>query len=225
MRKFLPLVALLAAGCAAPPQVLPPAAPTAPAAAAGPFEAWDVIDSRVEVRVYRDGPMQKLGHNHVITSAGLRGVIELREPRSNSGFALELPLDSLVVDDPGARERAGAEFTSPVAPQDRAGTRHNLLGSAVLDAARQPVLALSLESLTGGPEQFEARVRVRLRGEERVIGAPVNMSIDGDRMRVRAQLRLRHGDLGLTPFTVALGAIRVRDDFDVDCHLEARRRS
>lgn len=225
MRKFLPFLALLAAGCAAPPQVPAPAAAPGPAAPdARPFEAWDVVASRLEVRVYRDGPMQKLGHNHVITSAGLSGVIELREPRTESGAEIALPLESLVVDDAGARAEAGDDFASPVAEPDRAGTRRNLLGAAVLDAARQPVIQLSLEGLAGGPEDYEARVRVGLRGEERVISAPVTMAVDGERMQVHARLRLRHADLGLVPFTAALGAIRVRDDIELDCRLEARRR-
>jgi hypothetical protein len=34
---------------------------------------------------------------------------------------------------------------------------------------------------------------------------------------------LTHADLGLEPFSVALGALRVREDFDVDLTLEARR--
>jgi hypothetical protein len=138
MRKFLPSAALLLAGCAAPPPAPPPAAPPAARTTATmPYEGWDVVASRLEVRVYRDGPMMQFGHNHVITSEALDGVIELRDPRTHSGFTLDLPLDSLVVDDAAARAAAGAEFAAPVPEKDREGTARNLLGPAVLDAARQ----------------------------------------------------------------------------------------
>jgi len=224
MRKFLPLVLLLATGCAAPPQV-PPAAPPPPARATEPlpFEAWDVVASRLEARVYRDGPMLQLGHNHVITSDALGGVIELRDPRAQSGFTLELPLASLVVDDPAARAAAGAEFASPVPEKDRAGTVRNMLGPAVLDAVRQAAVRLTADGISGGPDDYVARVRVSLRGEERVIDVPLTVSFEGDRLRIHASIRLRHADLGLIPFSVALGALRVRDDIEIDCRLEARR--
>ena len=223
MRKFLPFMLALSAGCAAPPQVQPAAAPPARAAQTLPHEAWDVVSSRLEVRVYRDGPMLQLGHNHVITSDAIDGVIELREPRPQSGFTLELPLASLVVDDPAARAAAGTEFASPVPEKDRAGTVRNMLGPAVLDAARQAVLHLTADGISGGPVEYVARVRVGLRGEERVIDVPLALSFEGDRLRIHASMRLHHADLGLVPFSVALGALRVRDDIEVDCRLEARR--
>ncbi|MGE0030751.1 MAG: hypothetical protein AB7T20_06500 [Steroidobacteraceae bacterium] len=223
MRKFLPFVLVLSAGCAAPPQVPPAAAPPARAAQTLPHEAWDVVSSRLEVRVYRDGPMMQLGHNHVITSDALDGVIELRDPRLQTGFTLDLPLASLVVDDPAARAGAGTEFTAPVPEKDRAGTVHNMLGPAVLDAARQAVLHFTADGLSGGPAEYSARVRVGLRGEERVIDVPLTVSFEGDRLRIHASMRLHHADLGLVPFSVALGALRVRDEIELDCRLEARR--
>ncbi len=224
MRKFLWLLTLGLAGCALPPQVPPPAPPAeGPARAALPFEAWTVSASRLEVRVYRDGPMQRLGHNHVITTDAIAGVVQLREPLSDTGFALELPLASLVVDDPDARAAAGPDFEAPVPDRDRGGTLHNLLGPGVLDAERQPVLSLTLDRLTGGPQDFQGRVRIGLRGEERVIDVPLSVQFDGERLQAHANLHLHHADLGLVPFSVALGALSVRDDIELDCRIEARR--
>ena len=64
MRKFLYPVLLILAGCAAPPRgEAPPAVPSEPVKAekAAPAESWKIVASRLEVRVYRDGAMQKLG--------------------------------------------------------------------------------------------------------------------------------------------------------------------
>ena len=58
-----------------------------------------------------------------------------------------------------------------------------------------------------------------------MVAVPFTVTIDGDRLEAHADLRLTHADLGLEPFTVALGALRVRDDFEVDLTLEARRGS
>lgn len=223
MRKFLVPILLLLGACAAPPVSPPLPAPAAPAPSTGPAETWDVVRSSLEVRVYRDGPMAQFGHNHLITSNGLAGHINLREPRTASGFRLELPIESLAVDDAAARATAGEDFAASVPAKDREGTRRNLLGGEVLDAARQPVVVLSADAISGGPDNYTARVRVALRGEEHLIDVPLTLEeTDGERLLIHASLRLRHADLGLVPFTAAMGALRVRDDFEIDCRLEAR---
>lgn len=224
MRKFLIALALLCSGCALPPRPPPPAAPAAPIVEpVGPFEAYEIVSSRVEVRVHRDGPMAQLGHNHLIVTDALAGTVQRREPRSDTRFVLELPLASLIVDDPAARAAAGPEFVNEVPQADREATQHNLLGPALFDAARQPVMRLTAESLEGGPVDWLAQVRVSLRGEERTIGVPLSVQIDGEELHVHASFKLHHADLGLVPFSVALGALRVRDEFDVDCRLVAKR--
>lgn len=228
MRPLLcTLLSFTLVACAAPPRGQ---APAPPAAVESPVpveraEVWQVTGSRLEIRVYRDGPMQKLGHDHLITSDRLAGVIEQREPLGTSRFAFRLPLDSLVVDDPAARSRAGGVFAAPVPEKDREATRRNLLGERLLDMARQGEILLTAEAITGGPRNYEARVRVSLAGGEHVLAAPFELTIDGERLVARADLRLTHADLGLVPFAVALGALRVRDDFEVELSVEARRRT
>jgi hypothetical protein len=225
MRKFLWPFLLLFVGCALPPRQAPttpaPEVPP-PAAAAEPSETWNVVSSHLEVRVYRDGPMQKLGHNHFITSNALEGFIALRKPLTKSGFELRLPLESLVVDDPDARSGAGDDFANPVPEKDREATRHNMLGDAVLDVAKQAVLRLTAEELSGEPGSYRARVHVGLRGEERVVSVPFTLTIDGGKLTAHGNFKLTHADLGLVPFSVALGVLRVREDFAVDLRLEAR---
>ncbi len=223
MRKFLATLVAVLAACAAPPPAPPPPAPPAAPTVSGPYETWEVTSSSLAVGVYREGPMARLGHNHLITSSGLAGRIELREPLAQSGFALELPLASLVVDDPAARAVAGPDFAAAVPEADRAGTAQNLLGPRVLDASLQPVLRLSADALEGGPREYLARVRIALRGEERVVAVPVTLEQDGAMLRVHAEAVLRHADFGLVPFTVARGVLSVRDHIAIDCRLEARR--
>jgi polyisoprenoid-binding protein YceI len=231
MRKFLWTTLLILAGCAtAPREEAPPAAPPAPvqpapAAPGAPGEAWKVAGSHLAVRVYRDGPMQKLGHNHLITSDKVDGEILLREPVSASSFTLRVPLESLVVDDEAARTAAGGDFAAPVPAQDAEGTRHNMLGEKLLDAAQHPVMTLASESISGEPGHYEARVRVSLAGSEHVVTAPFTVTIEGDGLTAHASFHLMHADLGLQPFTVALGVLKVRDDFEVELTLEARRGS
>ena len=226
------LVVLVLAACAAPQRgQAPPAAPRPAVEAPPPVqpapgqEAWNVVASQLAIRVYRDGPMQKLGHDHVITSAALAGQIALGEPLTKTSFELSLPLESLLVDDEASRQSAGGIFAAPVPEKDREATRTNMLGPKVLDAATQSAIRMTSESITGDAGQLEARVRVSLAGHESVVSAPFSVTVEGDHLRARADLHLTHADLGLQPFTVALGALRVREDFEVALTLEARRGS
>jgi polyisoprenoid-binding protein YceI len=231
MRKFLwPTLLVLSACATAPREEAPPAAPPAPvqpapAAPVAPGEAWKVVGSHLAVRVYRDGTMKKLGHNHLITSDRLEGEIVLREPVTATSFTLRVPLDSLVVDDEAARVEAGGDFAAPVPAQDAEGTRRNMLGEKLLDAARHPVMTLASESISGEPGSYEAKVRVSIAGSEHVVTAPFTVTIEGDALKAHAAFHLVHADVGLVPFTVALGALKVRDDFEVDLAVEARRGS
>ena len=234
MHKFSwpALIALMLAACAAPQRgQAPPAAPPpvveapVPAEPAPGQETWNVVASQLAIRVYRDGPMQKLGHDHIITSGALTGRIALGEPLNATSFELSLPLESLVVDDEASRQAAGGAFAAPVPQKDREATRTNMLGPKFLDAATQSAIRLTSESITGDAGRFEARVRVSLAGHESVVSAPFAVTVEGDQLKAQADLHLTHADLGLQPFTVALGALRVREDFEVALTLEARRGS
>jgi hypothetical protein len=225
MRKFLWPIVLLLAGCATAPREEAPreeAPSPAPQAAAAPGAPLNVVASSLTVRVFRDGPMQKLGHDHLIVSDDVAGEIALREPATASSFVLRVPLESLVVDDAAARAAAGGPFAAPVPDRDAEGTRRNMLGAKLLDADRQPVMTLASEAVSGEAGHYEARVRVSLAGGEHVVTVPFTLEAGEGRLAAHAAFRLTHADLGLEPFTVALGALRVRDDFEVDLTLEAR---
>ena len=184
---------------------------------------YEVFASDVTVRVYRDGPLAELGHNHVIASTGLTGRIELRRPLATTTLALELPLGSLIVDDPARRAEAGEEFPGELNGPDREGTRANMLGPALLDAARFPVMLLEGLAIDGESPDFSVTARVSLAGRQRDIVVPARLELDGDTLTASGRFTLTHAQLGLSPFSVALGALRVRDDIQVGYRLSARR--
>jgi len=212
------------ASCAAPPRpaATPPAAePTRPAPA-GPATIFEVVASDVTVRVYRDGPLAELGHNHVIASTGLTGHIELRQPLGASTLALELPLASLTVDEPVRRAAAGVEFPDNVTQTDREGTRRNMMGASLLDAGQFPALALTSLSIDGQSSEFRVTTRVSLAGQVRDIVVPVTLGLEGDTLTAHGGFTVTHAQLGLSPFSAAMGALRVRDDMQVSYRLVAR---
>lgn len=219
-QRFL-LAVLALAGCAAPPR--PGPAPEAPVPPAAPGAVYEITGSDLTVRAYRDGPLASLGHNHVIASTGLRGRFVLREPLSASSFEVELPLDSLTIDEPARRAAAGADFPGELTEADREGTLRNMLGPALLAADRFPVLRARSLSIESRGKALDVTMRVEVAGAARVLVVPVELRQEADTLEAQGRFTVTHAELGLAPFSIAFGALRVREDIDVEFRLSARR--
>jgi polyisoprenoid-binding protein YceI len=175
----------------------------------------------VTVTVRRAGPLAKLGHDHVITSADEAGSVWLGSTPADSSFELTLPVDRFDVDLPAARAAAGVEFAAPVPDDARAGTRHNMLRAEVLDGEQFPTLTLRSSAASGAWPQPIVRVAVTLKGVAREQEIPVVVERDTAGLTARGELRLNQTDFGITPFSVAGGAIRVADTLEIRFELAA----
>ena len=211
-------VGSLLAGCATR-RTEPVPGPPAAAAAVGTAipagaKAFDIDPRRsiVTIRVYRSGPMAKLGHNHVITSAEEEGVAWRGARPADSGFELKIPVSSLVVDDPAARVAAGADFEGSVPESAREGTQKNLLRAEVLDAAQFPDVTVRAGGLGGNWQDPVALADVTLKGVTRRIEVPFDLADAGGTLTARGTFRLRQTEFGMVPFSVAGGAIQVADE-------------
>jgi len=171
----------------------------------------DSAATRVTVLVYRAGPLARLGHNHAITSGGETGVIWLGAAPESSGFEIHLPVAAFIVDDPVAREAAGPEFPGVVPDDARAGTTTNMLRAEVLDGARYPEIVVRSISAIGTWQQAVVHAAIRLKDVEREFDVPVALSVTGDAVQATGALQVRQTDFGITPFSVAGGAIQVAD--------------
>ena len=169
----------------------------------------------VTVIVRRAGPLARLGHDHVITSADEAGTVWLGSTPADSSFELTLPVERFDVDLPEARAAAGPEFAAPVPDDARDGTRHNMLRAAVLDGEHFPTITLRSTAATGDWPQPIVRVAVTLKGVEREQEIPVVVERDADGVIARGELRLNQTDFGITPFSVAGGAIQVADTLEI----------
>lgn len=217
----------------------PPPAPSAVPGAPAPQSiaphrgrAYDIVagESLLVVRVYRAGTLAAAGHNHVIASHTLAGTIYLPDDPLGSSFELRIAVDALTVDEPGLRAaQPGGDFPPDVSDAARAGTRRNMLGPAVLDAAdyAEVVLrAVRLESAAGAPVGLlTAHIDAEVRGQHRPLAVAVRYALAGDTLTVSGDTALTHAELGLTPFTALLGALAVQDEMRISFRLVARAAS
>jgi polyisoprenoid-binding protein YceI len=175
----------------------------------------------VTVIVRRAGPLARLGHDHVITSADEAGSVWLGSTPADSSFELSVPVERFDVDSPAARAAAGPEFAASVPDDARAGTRHNMLRAEVLDGAHFPAITLRSAAASGAWPQPIVRVAATLKGVERDYEIPVVVERDANGLVARGELRLNQTDFGITPFSVAGGAIQVADTLEIRFEIAA----
>jgi hypothetical protein len=175
----------------------------------------DTGQSRIVIRVYRGGRLAHLGHNHVLEPSDLRG--SLKQLEAGGGLAeLAFGVAGIVVDDAAARMRAGDDFVQQPDVGAVAGTRRNMLGEKVLDAADWPevrVLA-RIENLAAPAPVTEVYVSVR--GINRSYKTPVKVEVRDAEARISGTLTVRQSDFGIQPFSVLGGALQVRDEIQAD---------
>jgi hypothetical protein len=206
---------------AAPPPLEPDAAASAIPADAREYKVI-AEESLLQILVYRGGAMARLGHNHVIASHHLSGSVHVTDDLTQTRFDISFPADEFTVDEPALREAAGADFPPGVPQSARDGTRKNLLSEALLDAARYPEVRLRASGVQGAGDTFEVDVEVTLKDQVRHVHVPLRVERKPGALTAHGEFPLTQSELGLKPFSAAMGALLVIDEMRVRFELSAR---
>jgi hypothetical protein len=216
------VLALLLAACGAPrprPAAPPPKPEESiprPGLPSGRVYRIDEKQSELRILVYRAGPLARFGHNHVIVNHAIRGAVNLADVPGDSVFWLTVPVADFVVDDAHARREEGADFAADVPDAAKSGTLHNMLSTALLNADDFPVIAVRSVAEPGARAAssagaLTATVAISVAGNETTVDVPLTLHVDSRRLSATGSLELRQTALGLTPFSLMLGALQVQD--------------
>jgi polyisoprenoid-binding protein YceI len=232
-------LAFLLLGCApqvekaAPGAAVPPLAPRQEAAPSAPVvppvlpaEGVYQVDAQatdLRIYVYRAGRLARLGHNHVISSKDVQGTVTLRRDLQETTVRLEIPVATLVVDDPGLREAAGPGFRSEPSESDIAATRRNMLSERVLDAGPYPSIRVQAGVAGGALPDLEMDANITIRDVTLRVRVPVKLESSANSVTANGELEIRQTDFGVTPFSVLGGALSVRDEVGIRYRVVARR--
>ncbi|CAM2897978.1 YceI family protein [Janthinobacterium lividum] len=225
-RTLLACACALLAACtpfAPPPAASLPAAPVpAPAMQAPAWQQQGVQvlhivpqESLLTITVRRGGALARLGHDHVIASRSLQGIVAPAPGRAQFRFRL----DEMSVDEESLRQAAG--LTTTPSADAIAGTRHNML-VRVLEAERYPWVRIDARR-TGDKEVLEADIT--LHGVTRTVQLPVRIeqAADGRGLQASGSLLLKQSDFGIVPFAVLGGAMAVQDQMELAFRITARQ--
>jgi hypothetical protein len=188
----------------------------------------DETESELRILVYRAGPLARLGHNHVVVNRRLRGTVNVAGAADAAGaagasaFWLSVPSAAFDVDDAQARAEEGADFAAAVPDEAKSGTLQNMLSAAVLDAAEFPAITVKSVAVASGAagaieatRTMVASVTVGVAGHESTFDVPFALQMDSGRLSATGTLELRQSALGVTPYSLMLGALQVQDQMTV----------
>jgi YceI-like domain len=206
-------------------------------------------ESLLTILALRGGALAKAGHNHVIAAHDVTGTVYVPGDVLHSSFDLRFAVAQLTIDEPQLRAQEGPDFPPDVPEAAREGTRRNMLGEALLDAAQFSEITLASERIEAGdgasqapanggaggqdPDSartdathvqanVQAHVQVTVRGQAHSLVVPVRYQLQGDSVVADGEVPIRQSELGLTPFSAALGALQVQDELHVKFHIVAR---
>lgn len=167
--------------------------------------------SWLRVLAWPDGPLKRFGHHHVISHHGISGMVLVAPNPLDSTILLEFTVADLDVDDPALRGLEGEDFAGELSQKNIDGTRANMLGERLLHGELFPTIQIRSREIDGSMPDVNIVTTVNVKGMKHTVTFPARIEITDDSFVATGQLEITHGELGLSPFTAAEGALSVRD--------------
>ena len=170
----------------------------------------DAANSQVVILVGKAGVFGFAGHAHEVVAPAVRGRAVV-DPADPQGASVSLELDSSAMRVTGKGE----------SPADAAAVQHTMLGEQVLDVGRFPRIAFQSRHVsvtTRTADTFEVTIDgdLTLHGATRPMSVKANVTLEaGNHFTARGAFSFKQTDFGMVPVTAAAGAIRVKDQLDV----------
>lgn len=158
---------------------------------------------RLLVKTARTGLGAKAGHDLTIEVTRWRGnvVVDTANP-AGSSVSAEIDVDSLEV-------REGTGGVKPLTDSDRADIRNML--RKILNSGRYPMITFGSGQVSGTAESF------RVDGDLTIAGVTQPVTIEGRLAgdRARGSAVVVQSRWGIRPYSAFLGALKLRDEVEV----------
>lgn len=202
----------------------------------------DPLQSVFAIVTHKAGFASPLAHNHFIfPSEYAAEARRTSEALENVQFRIDFPVTALVVDDPEAQARwfprlqAVDILDEPfkgISAEDRAKVRQAMLSEKQLDAERFPRMQAEVKSIRSEPSRqgelqctHVVTLAFTVHGQTVTRELPARIEDNGDTGRVELTGRYRFTEFGIEPYSAFLGAVKVKDEFDLYVNLSLRKKS
>jgi hypothetical protein len=155
----------------------------------------------LQVRTYREGVGQKIGHDLILEVERWSATVEVGEDGAVSAIGFEADAGSLQV-------REGLHGVKPLSDRDRAEIRKNIDRKVL---GQSPIGFESTEvSHTG--DRLSLRGELTMAGTTRPASFELELSADG---RAAGTLPVTQSEWGIRPYRGFMGALKVRDTVEI----------
>ena len=155
----------------------------------------------LQVRTYREGLAQKVGHDLILDVGQWDAEVEVREDGTLSAVQLNADPHSLQV-------REGLHGVKPLTDKDRSDIRKTI-DEKILGGRTIAFRSTAIERDNGG---LTVRGELELAGTRRPASFELSAAADG---RVRGTLPVTQSEWGIKPYRGMMGALKVRDTIEV----------
>lgn len=173
-------------------------------------------ESSVLIHVGTAGMLGFLGHEHEIVAPAISGTVDLdRLDPARSTVVVEFQTSALRVTGKGEP------------PGDVPEVQRTMLSDQVLDVEHHRSIVFRSRQITAGKEAtgripVVVRGALTLRGVTRSVIVTGTVSVAGETLTMKGAAQLAQTDFGLRPITAGGGAVRVKDQLDVEMVIVAR---
>ena len=162
------------------------------------------------LRTSRTGLGSKAGHDLTIEVSRWSGVAVVDTARpANSSVTVDVDADSFEV-----RQATGG--VKPFTDRDRTDVKKTIR-EKILHPARHPEISFRSTRITGQPDAFTIHGDLAIVGVIRPVTIPCAASADG---RVRGTATVKQTDWGIKPYSAFLGALRLKDEVQVQLEVQ-----
>ena len=177
--------------------------------------AIDARGSRLTIQAFATGVLSMMGHNPVIAARDLSGEIRFA-PETFDSVSLTLRIAT-----------ASLTVQSDVSDKDRRDIEQTMK-EKVLETTKYPEIVIegskaSIERTSDGRLRAEVECNVTMHGVSRTQRVPGQVFMLGDTLRAQGEFQVRQSDFGITPVSVAGGALKIKDELKCSFDLLARK--
>lgn len=157
----------------------------------------------LHVRTYRDGVGARLAHDLVLLAHRWDGTIEVGDDPAGASATLTVDPTSFEI----VRATGGVK---PISDRDRRTIQGNI--AEILETDRYPELRFEATSVQGAGTEPTVTGEVTIKDTTR----PVEVTVELVGSELAASATISHEEFGMQPYSAMLGAIKLRDDVDVE---------
>lgn len=193
--------------------VAPPSPSGSAATPSEPPYRIDLRKSQLFVQAEAGGVLAAFAHDHKFQAHSFGGTVSVPGKVLQSGMLdLSILAESLtLVDKVSEDDRKEIEGSM----------REKVLETSKFPKISFRTVGVTVESSTDSVSQLKVVGNLWLHGVGHKITFPVAVALKGDALRATGSVKLRQTDYGMSPYTAAIGTIRVKDEVTISFDIVA----